>query len=267
MIVDQDGKNFPGMTELDIMYALVYDSLPFSWYDLDDLKNADTFEDDCHNDDTFGASAETDASAALPNFFQHHGTTVLEELGQLGDEDPDDDIMYEAEAFGTGLSDFFNPGYNEVSHTVYDSWMGGATVDSNLSTAIEDDDALERELEQAHRELEKFALDPTMLDEPYQSSSVTISLPAAASGDSAAPVVKNQPVSDNKGRHITGEDLNSLLSGKGFSSKSNPSLYGQGMNILLCHCNYLQIDVFGLCRCTSCGFVIKPKYRSPSLSK
>lgn len=189
---------------------------------VDDLKNADTFEDDALNDDTFGSSAETGDGTALPNFFQHHGTTVLEELGHLDQDDAEDDILYEAEAFGTGLSDFFKPEYGNVSNTVYDSWMGAATGEDALEMQQqEEEDALEKELELAQRELQQFSLDPILMEGPYQSSSVTISLAASASHEQSLPgsdSMMNSTGSDT-GRHLSSKEVNSLLSGKGIGKK------------------------------------------------
>jgi hypothetical protein len=196
------------------------------------LRNADTFGDDSHNDDTFGDDAPSDPSA-LPNFFQHHGKTVLDELGHLGDADEDeaeDDILYEAGAFGTGLSDFFKPEYGNVSNAVYDSWMGAATGEDSIPAP--EDDALERELEQAQRELESFVLDPSMLDEPYQQgSSVTISLPAQIQEQAqtaprppqappTAPPTAPATAPAQTGKKLSGTQLGNLLSGKAIGSSS-----------------------------------------------
>lgn len=142
----------------------------------DDILNDDTFAADARNDDTFGDMAAD--QSILPNFFQHHGTTVLEELGHLGDDlddDPEDDILYEAEACGTGLSDFFKPDYEKMSVSFDGSWMGAGTGEA---LPLEDEDTLEKELELAQRELQQFAIDSTMLEKSYESSSVTISMPA-----------------------------------------------------------------------------------------
>lgn len=197
------------------------------------MRNDETFgADDALNDDTFGAAADASNVAPLPNFFQHHGTTVLEELGHLGDEgedDGDDDALYETEAFGTGLSDFFKPEYNNAP--TGDSWMGGAG-DALLDN--DDNDALDKELEMAQKELERFALDPSMLAEPYKTSSVTISLSVS---DSTAPTGA-QAQTANKGRQLTPGELNSLLAGRGVGPNTQSAESGRTL-----------LEVFGTTRC------------------
>jgi hypothetical protein len=167
------------------------------------------------NDETFGDVGAADKS--LPKFFQGHGTTLLEELGQLGDEetnDVEDDILYESQDFGSGLPDFFKADYShQVPNSVYDSWMGAATGE-DLLEPLEDDD-LDKELEQAQKELAMFALDPEMLAAPYQpSATVTISRAPADSGAGSQTQKQTSAPPLESGRRISGKDFSSILSGK-----------------------------------------------------
>ncbi len=132
----------------------------------------------------------------LPKFFQQHGTTLLEELGHLNDnidDYGDDDILYAAEDFGTGLPDFFKMNYSDPSTSAnYDSWMGAATGEDTLLE--EELDPLEKELKHAQKELEMFSIDADKLSQPYQSTSVVISLSNATPAVAVAPSVVTPPV-------------------------------------------------------------------------